>query len=69
MSKHLNRRRFLERLGGVTAATLATGVVGIPSFVGTQAGTTHAAGMDARDTHDRRWQAKRKSQVLHCAGL
>lgn len=66
MSRKLNRRTFLERLGGVTAATLTTSVVGVSSFARTHAEAAPAAGMEGGDTHDRRWQAYR---LRHDAAL
>ena len=63
MSRKLSRRTFLERLGGVTAASLTTGVVS--ASLRTAKGV-EAAEMGPDDLHDRRWQAY---QVRHDAAM
>jgi membrane-associated phospholipid phosphatase len=45
MSRKLNRRAFIGQLGGVTAATLAAGVVGIPLLPGVDGAGAEAATM------------------------
>jgi len=47
MSRKLNRRAFIGQLSGVTAATLAAGVGGIPSLLGADGAGAEAATMSS----------------------
>ena len=57
MSRKLNRRAFLGQLSGVTAATLAAGVVGVPLLPETDNTPAEAAAMGPLAPLDRRQQA------------
>ena len=55
----LSRRAFLESLSGVTAATIAVGVVGVPALVGGKSAQVEAAEMGPLHPQQRRQQAYR----------
>jgi hypothetical protein len=54
VSRKLSRRTFLEQLSGVTAASVAAGVMGSTLRAPRSA---DASEMGPGDAHDRRWQA------------
>jgi hypothetical protein len=60
MSTKINRRTFLGQIGGVTAATLAAGAIGVPPLFSATAAAADAAGSAMGDLHDRRWQVYRR---------
>jgi hypothetical protein len=70
MSRKLNRRAFIGQLGGITAATLAAGVVGIPSLpeadgVGAEAATMGTLPLQRRqDAYQVRQQAALYQRTL-----
>ena len=62
MSRKLSRRTFLGQLSGVTAASLAAGVAGVPSLRSLNPAVVDAAEMTLASLQDRRWQAYRPRQ-------
>jgi len=62
MSRKLSRRTFLGQLGGVTAASLAARVAGVPLLGSLNPTAVDAAEMAPTAVQDRRWQAYRLRQ-------